>query len=328
MEIEKVRNIRKKIGTIASFALPIFLFFIVLLEMVFRFTGTSFYFFDTRYDVVLTDSMSEKNENHLDFLAGHDDQIQAFDLVVSKKIKKDTELNVYDIVLFDNPDIGTDMHRIVDIDEVGEEAVLSNLSKETLYGEDVIAFDIGSSIVWDDAFIFNEFTLVTLSSSPYNDDFYFNINHSSITPMVRISLEGDHYRNTISFKRDSSSPASFSITKKSYSMENKILSLDIDDQNGAIHLDASSLLKNESEQSIVYNPVQKYQIRGDKAKTDDGWFNREELISKVVRVHSKLGYAARFLGSFYGAILMVGLAIICFLYMWLRDREKAKGGQK
>ena len=60
--------------------------------------------------------MSKKNEKYKDFLEGHDDQIQRMDVVRSKNVDKNTELNVYDIILFEDKttSVGTNMHRIVD----------------------------------------------------------------------------------------------------------------------------------------------------------------------------------------------------------------------
>ena len=129
--------------------------------------------------------------------------------------------------------------------------------------------------------------------------------------------------NTITYTRDSESPASFSITKKSYDEGQYIQSLSLDAAKGDILLTPSSLDGN-AEQKIVYNPMQKYLIRGDKAKTDDGWYARGDLLSKVIRVHPKLGYVTRFLSSGYGAIMLVGIALLIVLYLWYRDREKNK----
>ncbi len=114
MEKSKISKIKNIISNIIVFGL----FIIVAVQLVFKFSGHTPYFFGMRYDVVLTDSMSEVNKEYADFLEGHDDQLKPFDYIVSKKINEKTELNIYDIVIYKHPLFGSTVHRIVDIKEI------------------------------------------------------------------------------------------------------------------------------------------------------------------------------------------------------------------
>ena len=107
-----------KIGNIILNTICVLIFAFAAYELILKFTNNSIYLFGVRNDVVLTNSMSYKNEDPRiqSFLEGHDDQLQVGDLVQSTKVKKDTELKVYDIVLFINKDNNKlTIHRIVEI---------------------------------------------------------------------------------------------------------------------------------------------------------------------------------------------------------------------
>lgn len=118
MEKEKKQKKKIKIKDIISNIVVLGVLLIVAIQLINKFTGHTPYFFGYRHDVVLTDSMSEVNKHHADFLEGHDDQLQPFDYIISKKINDKTELNVYDIVVFNHPIFGETVHRIVDIKEI------------------------------------------------------------------------------------------------------------------------------------------------------------------------------------------------------------------
>ena len=119
MKQKKTENKKKvKIINIVLNAICVFIFAFAAYELLLKFTNNSIYLFGVRNDVVLTNSMSYKNEDPRiqSFLEGHDDQLQVGDLVQSTKVKKETELKIYDIVLFINKDNNKlTIHRIVDI---------------------------------------------------------------------------------------------------------------------------------------------------------------------------------------------------------------------
>ena len=108
----------KKVINIILDVFCVLTFIFAAYQLVLKFTNNSIYLFGVRSDVVLSDSMSFVSEDKKvqKFLAGHDDRLKTGDLVYSTKVKEDTELNVYDIVIFKNMDNGKEtIHRIVDI---------------------------------------------------------------------------------------------------------------------------------------------------------------------------------------------------------------------
>ena len=121
----------------------VFLFFVAALaSCILKFSGVKFNVFGSRYDVVLTDSMSEKNEKYKEFLEGHDDQFNAFDVVKSEKIEKQSDIKLYDVVLYNDPNIGLNMHRIVNIVEDGKDTIkATDSSIKTIGDYSGISFD-------------------------------------------------------------------------------------------------------------------------------------------------------------------------------------------
>lgn len=90
----------------------------VIYGLTLKFTGNDIYLFGLRVDVVTSESMAYVNEDPevQAFLEGHTDQFQKGDLLFSKKITVDTELKVYDLVMFNNIETGRlTTHRIVRI---------------------------------------------------------------------------------------------------------------------------------------------------------------------------------------------------------------------
>lgn len=148
---------KKKKVNISSIVIYIacaFLFVFAAFEIAVKLSHNSIYLFGVRSDAVLTDSMSYINEDPVvqEFLKGHNDQLQVGDLVYSEKVTSDTELNIYDIVIFKSYDTGREtIHRIVDIKDGTDYAdkqvryliradAANNESNDGLYRkEDIIA---------------------------------------------------------------------------------------------------------------------------------------------------------------------------------------------
>lgn len=319
---------RKIVNKVLTYSLIGFLFFVVIMSLVYKLTKKPFYFFNTRYDVVLTDSMSVKNKEYEEFLNGHDDQIQAFDFVVSEKIDEETKLDVYDIVIFEHPTIGTDMHRVVDIKDIGETFTLDHLSKETFNEQEMIQFDSPSSAIFlTSEFIFSDIEIVTYSTVPFDSgEYYFNINDIEVEVSAVSSLEGSVYKNVISHHRNSLAPAKFSITKKSYETFSYFASIRLYGDKKEC-LITPELVEGSEKQELMVNISQRYLIRGDKANTDDGWYSRDKIDAKVTRVVPKFGYVVRFLSSPYGTILILGVAMIPIIYWMIFDKKKKQKEQ-
>lgn len=322
MGLNKFFSHRKKVSKILGYSLVGFVFALIAIGMGYKFAKKPFYFYNTRADVVLTDSMSKRNEKYEDFLKDTK-QIQAFDFVISEKITDKTKLKVYDVVIFDNPNIGIDMHRIVDIDYVGDTFELNNLQEEKLGELDTFKYSSPSSAIsLKGTYIYTDIEVVTYTQNEFDEnEFYFNIDNGSVKPTITSSQQANgYYKNIITYHRKSASPTGFSITKKSYDFDSCFEYVKLYGGKKEILIDAS-VVKEAVEGEYAFNINERYLIRGDKANTDDGWYERNKLQAKVTTVMPKLGFAMRFLSSPYGAIMIIGLMFIPIVY-WIFLKKK------
>lgn len=329
MKLEKFFSHRKIVGKILGYSLVGFVFAIIGIGMAYKFAKKPFYFYNSRADVVLTDSMSVKNEKYKDFLKDTK-QIQAFDLVISERITSKTKLNVYDVVIFNNPDIGIDMHRIVEVDSVGDNFKFNNLETVKLGEYDAFRYvSPMSSIELKETYIYTDFEIVAYTTSPFDEnEYYFNVGVESVKPTINSEfISTGYYKNTITYHRNSSSPAKFSITKQSYDFDSYFKSIRLYGGKGEILID-SEIVKRAVDGEYAFNVNERYLIRGDKANTDDGWYEKSQLQAKVVTVVPKMGYAMRFLSTPYGAIMIIGLMFIPIAYwIFFERKEKKESGE-
>ena len=200
MKLEKITKIKKLLQNIEFFLFAGLIFFVIGIGVVNKITSNRFYFFGNRFDVVLTDSMSSKNENHLDFLEGYDNQIQKFDFVVSEKITKKTKIDIHDIVLFNNPPIGTDMHRVIDIERYGDEVKICNLVKTEFENIETFRFRSAGSYISIDKITFKSFQLVSYSKEPLKDTYYyFYVNGKIVDANYSSSKINSYYKNVVTY---------------------------------------------------------------------------------------------------------------------------------
>ena len=329
MELKKFFSYRKKVSKILGYSLVGFVFALIAIGMAYKFAKKPFYFYNSRADVVLTDSMSVKNEKYKDFLKDTK-QIQAFDFVISERITKNTKLQVYDVVIFDNPDIGIDMHRIVEIDRVGDTFKLDNLEQAKIGDIDTFRYTSPlSSIELKAEYIYTDFEIITYTQNEFDEnEYYFNVGVESVQPTITSELAPNGYRkNTIKYHRNSASPVKFSITKKSYEYDSYFESIKLYGGNQDILINAN-VVKEAVDGEYAFNVNERYMIRGDKANTDDGWYQRSQLQAKVVNVVPKMGYVMRFLSTPYGAIMIVGLMFIPIAYWVFFERKEKKEGNE
>ncbi len=117
---QKLKKVLKVVNIVADVLFYVLLAVIIVVLICFavdKFSGEESYpFFGFRGMIVQTGSMSFKYDE--EFLKGHDEQFQEGDLVFTRKLRKDEELKVYDIVTF-KMGKATVIHRIVDIYEEG-----------------------------------------------------------------------------------------------------------------------------------------------------------------------------------------------------------------
>lgn len=330
-KVKKVKNIYYQVWTYALFISTILF---VIIASIYNFSKRTFYFFDHRYDVVLTNSMSAKSERYEEFLHGHDDQIQAFDLVDSIRIKEDTELNVYDIVLFNSPEFGVDMHRIVDKVVEGNIFKINKLSIEQFEGYNTFSLtEVLSSLESLNSISFSNLEMVTYSSRPLEDNYYiFNINRN---PSIEVnilteSISDNIYKNIITYDRGTSYPSNFYLYKGNYDFYDHIQSITLSNENTSYKINASEIDKAikdiDNPNQIIFNAKEKYLIRGDKDESSDGdgWFYKEQLYSKVVNNIPKVGYLVRYISSPYGVILFAGLILIPITAKYIYDKKNKK----
>ena len=324
MKKKKGKGRARIVGKVLASILVASLFIFVAVELYYKFTQKTLYVFNHRFDVVLTDSMSKKNEAYEEFLKDTE-QIQAFDFVVSEKINDNTKLDVFDVVIFNNPDIGTDMHRIVDTETLGDVFELNNLQEEKI--GDLATFKYvspTSSISSEKAYIYTDFEVIAYTQNEFDrNEYYFNVGPNSIDPTVTSSLESNgYYKNVITYHRDSVSPAKFSITKKNYSYNTYFESIKLSGGRNEILINNDIVKAADEDNKYMFNINERYLIRGDKANTDDGWYERADLQAKVVKVIPKLGYPVRFLSSPWGTIMILGLCLITIAYWLLFEKKK------
>lgn len=117
IDIKKEAKKKNKVSDIISIVIGVLLLVISAIAIASKVSGKDIFFFGSRMDVVLTDSMSVVHNEYKEEYKekGWDNQIQVNDLIVSKKVTDTTELNVGDIVTYTHPAYGKLTHRIYNI---------------------------------------------------------------------------------------------------------------------------------------------------------------------------------------------------------------------
>jgi len=304
-------------------------FFLALVCAIAKFQGAKFSLFGNRYDVVLTNSMSRKNDAHKDFLEGHDDQFQAFDLAVSKPVTSQEELKVYDIVIYTDKYVGTNMHRIVNIEETGKDTVSFLTSELNSIGE-YKGYSLYKSYseIKVSTISFKHLEFSVFSTSKDADHFNFNTLMVNYTPVITTKEVDDGYIHNYVVDKETSAPGELYITHKfEYDTTNElVLSLKIEATSGTINIDNKSLIVSGTDMVNDFNKSYRYEIRGDAAKNSDGYYSFKEIQSKVVSKVPKMGYLVRYLNSIWGGVmfLLLGFSIIVFQIISDRMDKKKK----
>ena len=320
----------KKILEILSYVLVFLLFICSLLCLIARFNGAKFDLFGNRYDVVLTDSMSYKNENHSDFLINDNNQFKPFDLAVSKKLPSPEELKEHDVVIYTDRSIGTNMHRIVEIDTSHYEDVIFTVAQQTEINGNrgVVLNDLTSQILTNDI-SFKTMSFTTFSILESTDNFHFYALNKLYAPEItREAVEGG-YKTTYKLTRDTEAPAELKISHKAiydYSKE-IITAVHIDSKAGVIDVNMDELRpSNDGNANLLatFNKEFKFKTRGDAAKDDDGWYSYNDLQALVVGNAKGMGYPIRFMGSIWGGLMFALLAILILVADIIMDRLNKK----
>lgn len=305
---------KRKIFDITSYILIGIALLLAVLGIIAKFNNGTFYIFDVRSDVVLSDSMSEKNEKYIDFLKGHDDQIQKLDLVFSSKINSEEDINVYDIVLFKNPGIGTTMHRIVGKEEIHSDYVeITEGTINKFHNNNYLQLNKTISSIKTTTMSYANVEIVMYSLWQYDERYNFFTGNVETTVTVDTTPIEDYYKHVIKIHRASSIPSIFLISHKDYRNYNYdyFESLSIDSSDGLIQLTVDKIIPdNNNNYKYKTNTKYLYELRGDKAPNSDGKFKFDDIITKITFVMPKMGYFVRYITSIYGMILLVSLSVI------------------
>ena len=325
MNKEKLNKNKKIIKKLAYPMLVISFFLFILISIIYKLNHQTFYFFNNRGDVVLTESMSSVHPDNHD-LDGTS-RIYRNDFVISTRIDQNTELNVHDVVLFDNPLIGVDMHRIIAIKYEGQKAEFVGMHLKEMEGETVFyPTDPTFKVKFRDALSFSKVEALIYSiGSPLDpNEYYFNTNIVGVNVDIESTLlENNVYKNIVTYDKGSALYTPFSITRRSYSYNSYFSYVKLSGGYHNITVE-SSVMDGSEEQTYLYNAIPKYQIRGDASNTPDGWFGRESLYSKVHTVMPKVGVIFKYIISPYGITMIVGLMLIPFIYSLLTKKTKEK----
>lgn len=328
-EAIKKFNVKKFLNILSYVGVAVFFLFALVCAIA-KFNGAKFVLFGRRYDVVLTNSMSEKNEKYKDFLKGHNDQFDAFDLAVSKKIESPEDLHVYDVVIYKDRTVGTNMHRIVDIVEDGHDEIrYEKAVKASVDSVNGICLPVLSSKVEFSDIAFKDaelkvYTKLTEKVQHYN----FSIINETIKPKISYTKSGSGMIVTYKIHKDDLGKGLLTISHSKtfdYSKE-VILSLTVDATGGQISSTAKNVSAKGDDLLGIYNRDYWFEIRGDKSSTSDGVYKFTEIEAKVVKNIRNGGYFVRFLNSIWGGIMFIllGFLIITMQLITNRSEKKAK----
>ena len=324
---KKINKSKKgKIIDIVSWVIVLLLFSTSLFLLLSRKANGTMQVFKTRYDVVLRTSMASRNPEHADFLKGTT-QIQKMDVVKSKVVDSKTKLNVYDVVIFKDPKVGTNMHRIVDKQVDTQDEIYL---QETIINTDgSILLSTHNAAIYTNSFVFTSATFEIYSESEsFSDGYYFSINNVATTYNITSKKVGGSYCHKVTVNNSYKYPSKLTIVHSKvfeYGSES-FKRLSFNASNGKIDLNGKKF--KATEDPNIYEHISNirytYEIRGDAAKTHDGWFGIEDIEAKVVKVLPKAGYVVRYLTSIPGIIMLVGIGLIIVVTDFLLDYADKK----
>lgn len=322
----------KKVWNIISYILVFVFFLLALICAIFKFQGASFTIFGNRYDVVLTNSMSEKNPKYEEFLKGHDDQFKAFDLAVSKPISSPDDLHVYDVVIYNDRDVGTNMHRIVGIEENGVDIITYHTGEiKTISSIEGIAILGRYDMIETTDISFKEMTMTVYTETNNTDSHYnFSVLNNALSPSITIADQGKGKLITYTIKKDSGAPGKLHINHSiTFDTSKEIItSLNIKATTGNIESNSNNVSPSNGDLQGQYNKSYRYEIRGDKAEYSDGFYSYKELQAKVTGNIPGMGYMIRFLNSIWGGIMFLLLGFLIIAFQIISDHMDKKAAKE
>ena len=301
----------------------------VIFVIVTKFNGGIIYLFGNRFDIVLTDSMSEKNQEYIDFLEGTT-QIQVNDVVVSSKINDDTELFVKDVVLFKNRELHdeTVMHRIVNITTEGNRFTINGATLkeyQSIKGIDLLASSSSITLVVLDI---TDIELEVVSEKEYNNYYAFDVSGQYVTTTVTSTKYDNYYLSNVKYTKEGTRPIHSQIFKTNRRDINYVTKVTYTRSTGEKLIFEANEFDETSEGEYVklFNAYNLYEIRADKSNTSDGIYTKDKLISRVFVVIPQAGLFVRYITSVPGIIMIVGIALLVtggsYVYNKLEDKKR------
>lgn len=314
------KSIKGKIIDIVSWVLVLSIFLSSLFLLITRKGDGAIQIFGHRYDVVLRNSMSTKNEKYLSFLEGTT-QIQKMDVVRSEVINSHSELNIYDVVLFKDPKIGTNMHRIVDKKVHRQNEVY--LQEATILDNGGISLSTHNASIYTNGIIFTKAVFEIQSKSPtFSNGYYFALNNSSSPYELETTSVGEFYRHKITIANTNTYRTNIQIVHSQifdYGSE-LFTKISIDSSLGNIDIGGGDFIATENNIYQFFNhTTYLYEIRGDASNTSDGWFEIEAIYSRVDKIVPKAGYFVRYITSIPGIIMLIGIGLIIIVADYFLD---------
>ena len=327
------KSIKGKIIDIVSWVIVLLLFGTSLFLLLSRKADGTMQVFKSRYDVVLRTSMASRNPEHAEFLKGTR-QIQKMDVVRSKVVDKNTELNIYDVVLFKDPKVGTNMHRIVDKQVDTQDEVY--LQETTINTDGSILLSTHNAAIYTNYFVFSSATFEIYSESDtFSDGYYFSLNNVATTCSITSKVVNTGYCYTVTIENPYKYPTKLTVVHKAvFEYDSEIFKrISFKASKGNINLTGKNFKEVEPDlYTCVSNITYLYEIRGDAAKTEDGWFEISDIYSKVDKVIPKAGYVVRYLTSIPGIVMLVGIGLIIvatdFLLDYVDKKKKKENVEK
>lgn len=312
MEEVKKKHSKKKIIINIIFYTVMALFYIfVIFGVISRFNNGAFYIFGNRYDVVLSNSMATVDPVNKDFLEGTE-RLHRNDLIKSEKINDNTELNLKDIVLFNNPYDGNRLtvHRIVRITEIGDKLEFGYLSKTTIEDKEYLNFTNEYSSIISSRLQATSVTISSVSKLDVTDPFICRFGETPMSLTVSKEKIGEYYHYETTFSRGVNNPIQIYIFPKNADQYISSVKYLIGGTKDINLIPNEVTIREDGSGESYYNFYYQYTTRGDANSSDDGKFLRSDFIAKFNHNFGGIGLVVKFMTSIFGIITFALLAVI------------------
>lgn len=323
MEKVKHKHSKKKIILNIVFYTVMAIFYIfVIVGVISRFNNGAFYIFGNRYDVVLSSSMASVNPVNKEFLKGTD-RLHRNDLIKSHVIDDNTELNLKDIVLFNNPYDGNKLtvHRIVEINEIGDSIKFGAISKTTIEGVEYINFTDEYTYAISSRVKATSVTIKSISKKDVTDAFLCRFGETKMSLTTTKEKIGEYYHYETTFSRGINTPIQVYILPNYTDQYISSIHYTIGDNKDINVIPSEVNIKEDGSAESFYNFYYQYVTRGDANSSDDGKFVRSDFLTKLTKNYGGIGIVVKFITSIFGIITFALLAVIISVGAYFYGRK-------